>query len=656
MPTAPSTPPKGSRAPRAARGTPSTLWKLLTGELWVVLVLTAAILVAIISFAAAIKPLADGDIGAGDAVRLMALFAVPMLQFAVPFAGGFAATMAYHRFAADREAVAAHAGGLSHRTLLVPALATGLVLGVAVAALSGTVIPRFLRSAESLIARDVARVIAAPLARGHTLTLDSWDIHAERVFDLEPDPAAGVLDHLVLEGVVLARAAHLSPTGRDGSGAAAGNPGNGSGRQTVYLSADRIDLLLFHVETAALGGAPTATTDSTRRQLDDARRRRGGNAGGPGGGTAVVPVLENVGGVAPDEAGLTRVALSRYRFERPLVIPRAFDDDPKYLTFNELLETLDEPRRIGSVDRAAWSLARALAERRLIEGIRSRLDGGFDLAFRQGETEVGVSGARAEVRGGRVRLTPIVRGGGRFEVTVTPAEGSAVVHLARSGELRFDDDASLAGLLGLASVGGGAGVSPRPRALLTLALDDAVTARIEDAASRGAGESGGVEGVGEGRDFSLSGLSMGEASLISEGALGVEELLAVGEGTVGTEGVVGADGLLDDEIARRSERLRERIGSLEREIVSKLNESLAYAAASVIMVVLGGVMALRLRESLPLVVYLWSFGPALVAVITISSGQTLASQQGVAGLVLLWGGVAGLGVLTVRQYRVLAQR
>jgi hypothetical protein len=43
-------------------------------------------------------------------------------------------------------------------------------------------------------------------------------------------------------------------------------------------------------------------------------------------------------------------------------------------------------------------------------------------------------------------------------------------------------------------------------------------------------------------------------------------------------------------------------------------------------------------------VYLWSFFPALIAVITISAGQQASHQSGLWGLGLLWSGV---GVLVV---------
>ena len=86
---------------------------------------------------------------------------------------------------------------------------------------------------------------------------------------------------------------------------------------------------------------------------------------------------------------------------------------------------------------------------------------------------------------------------------------------------------------------------------------------------------------------------------------------------------------------------------LQREITSKQNERWALASSCLIMVVTGAVTAVRLRESPPLAVYLWSFFPALGAVITVMGGQQLTHESGAAGLFLLWGGVAGLGAYTL---------
>ncbi|HCT44065.1 MAG TPA: hypothetical protein DF699_02485, partial [Phycisphaerales bacterium] len=66
-------------------------------------------------------------------------------------------------------------------------------------------------------------------------------------------------------------------------------------------------------------------------------------------------------------------------------------------------------------------------------------------------------------------------------------------------------------------------------------------------------------------------------------------------------------------------RLRLQIDDLQREILSKQHERWAMSLAAFTMVLAGSVIALRLRNAQPLVVYLWSFFPALGTIIMIAS-------------------------------------
>ena len=110
----------------------------------------------------------------------------------------------------------------------------------------------------------------------------------------------------------------------------------------------------------------------------------------------------------------------------------------------------------------------------------------------------------------------------------------------------------------------------------------------------------------------------------------------------------------DPGVSEAARELRQKTRDFRREVLSKRHERLGYAAACFVMVLAGAVMGMRLRESLPLPVYLWSFFPALIAVITVSAGQGVTHKTGEAGLVLLWGGVAGLAAFTYSQYRKLS--
>ena len=114
-----------------------------------------------------------------------------------------------------------------------------------------------------------------------------------------------------------------------------------------------------------------------------------------------------------------------------------------------------------------------------------------------------------------------------------------------------------------------------------------------------------------------------------------------------------ADADPDSYIATMSRQLEREIGFLKREVLSKQHERLAMSAQCLVMVVLGAVMALKLSHATPLVVYLWSFFPAILSVMMLESGQQLTHDQGLIGLPLLWGAIAGLGVLAFVAYRGL---
>jgi hypothetical protein len=102
--------------------------------------------------------------------------------------------------------------------------------------------------------------------------------------------------------------------------------------------------------------------------------------------------------------------------------------------------------------------------------------------------------------------------------------------------------------------------------------------------------------------------------------------------------------------------LNHETAEMLREITSKQHERLAASLACVVTIIAGAIMAMRLRDSLPLPVYLWSFIPALAALFTIAGGQSVTYRQGNAGLLLLYGGIAVLTVWTLIQYRKLAMR
>jgi lipopolysaccharide export LptBFGC system permease protein LptF len=109
----------------------------------------------------------------------------------------------------------------------------------------------------------------------------------------------------------------------------------------------------------------------------------------------------------------------------------------------------------------------------------------------------------------------------------------------------------------------------------------------------------------------------------------------------------------DPQVGPAAAYLDECVENLKRNVISKQHERVADSAACLVMIVCGAVTALRLGSSMPLTVYLWSFFPALLTVITISSGQQTTRHLGLQGLAVLWGGVALLAAYAAGAYWIV---
>ncbi|MFU8827828.1 MAG: LptF/LptG family permease [Phycisphaerales bacterium] len=597
----------------ASRRPPLILWRYLTIELARTLLLVGTALIVLVSFAAAIRPLAKGDVGLGDAIRLMVLLAVPMAQFALPFAAGFAATMVYHRFGSDNEAVACRAGGIPQRSILVPAMFIGLVLALIVAALSNSVMPRFFRAAEHIVARDVARVIIAPIRTGRPIRLGNWDLYADEIYRPELPRGSVAMDHLILLGVI---GAEIDPEGVT--------------RQ--FISARRVDMWL---------------TEATPEETGT------GEAG-----TSVQLAFTEPTGLIPE--GDVNFSIGTLGTGR-LILPSSFSDDPKMLTFREMREARRDPRLMDAADRRARQLALEIGRQRVASAIGDRVqyDGRLVLQ-REGEL-ISIEADRIAPEGERWRLSstrgdlnePLIR------VVVTSDRGFSRTHFAQGATLRFSDSQGLTGGLGMSGIQvaepdeRGSDASPL---VLTLELERVVTLDSAMAGADGATETGpgadaarAAANLGAQQDrLPYSGLVLASERLLAESDWPVEALLERAE-------ELELAGLSNLGVQRAAEQLRDRVERQDREIVSKMHERVAYVFAVLLMAVISAILALRLRDSLPLPVFMWSFFPALAAVITISTGQNMMQKAGGPGIFVLWGGVVLLACFGVQQYRALVR-
>ena len=309
---------------------PFTLWTSIAGHMLRLVFISAAVLVFVIAFAATIKPLAEGKLDAPDALRFMLLAMAPMMAYALPFAAGFAATLVYHRMAIDHEAVAAHLGGLSHRSILMPAIMTAIVLMGVVALLSDQVIPRFLRGMQQMVTVDISRMFARQIARGNAVQQKGMLIYADEARSFGPEQSSGALDRLAFRNFA---ALELD---------AAGSP-------ETEVSSASAEMWLFPAEEADRDGAT-----------------KGGAAGGAQGQSRIVMRMEDVVAVRQGDwtAGGKDMTL-RWN------TPDPFRDKPSFLTYGEMRGLKAVPERMSGIDFPRRDLAYRLAERGGREGLEA---------------------------------------------------------------------------------------------------------------------------------------------------------------------------------------------------------------------------------------------------------------------------------------------
>jgi lipopolysaccharide export LptBFGC system permease protein LptF len=586
-----------------ARRPPVIVWLYALLSMWKLLLLTAAVLVCVISFAAAIKPLADGKLSAGDTLKYMLLAMPAMLQYALPFAAGFGATLAYHRLSADNEAIACHAGGVSHRALLVPAAVSGVVLAGTVFVLANTVMPLVLRQMAEMVAKDAGTLLHNTLRRGDAVQFGDVVLHADYAAApvVDDQSADGSSQRLRLGGVLVLLL-------------------DDAGSVETEITARIATVWLTQVGTPGQRGRATRVTIRPEDYFVYSKNRR-------------------------------------FQSEKAVfveTIPSDFKDDPKYLSWKSLQELRRAPDTMNFIDQRRRALAEGLVQREIIERAREQL------ATRGSAELVDDSGGTVTVRGSKLRLKA---GEDGWEVLADGASGAEERPIIAQQTTAPGDETktryslrAARAFIDLPKPGDRDDVR-RARAAMDLGDSNAdgeealwVVLRFEDVrmSSDASGNSDTAPRAGVLSERVIRGLRLKDLAL--------PQVLDRSSSDLNATAAQWLEKRPDDGVIRRlRDDLASRSQDLFREITSKQHERLAAAVACLVMILTGAVMALRLRDSLPLAVYLWSFFPALAAVVTISAGQQLTHEHGMIGLLVLWGGVGALGVYAFSQYRLLAR-
>lgn len=558
---------------------PWTLWLSMSVEVWRLVLLTTLVLVTVVAFALAIKPLASGQLGPVEAVRFMLVAMPPMLSYALPFASCFGATLAYHRMVADNEVVAAHAAGLSHRSVLAPAVVSGIVLALLLALLNAQIIPRFVRTMQEMIADDLARVIVNKIESGQPVERRDMILSAKTARVLDASDVPGASTRLWLTGVAMLMLDDQRMP-----------------RHEVFADAAQVTLMP--------GGRDPELGDVPGQVLFQIKS-----------GTAYT-------------ADGSEVSVTGQTFARPL--PSAFRDDPGFLTTQELAALDREPERMNFIDWRRVDLAYHIAAREVLRRIAEDLRMGGSVRFeREGETIV----VRAEGLRGR-ETSPGIR---EYWLRRLQRSGMVEVEVRREdpgGATRLDTFEARTAIMHV-----DLGQDWRTRELtLDLALRNFAPADIEsDAIDQ---RSVPLRTESEWTGLRLPGNP--ENDLLS---MGSTELLARSREWLASVADVG--------LAITADALARRVDQLGREVAGTRHERMAMASSCLVMIVGGALASMRLKTAQPLVIYCWAFFPAIAAIVTIATGKEMVHRSGLEWLVVLWGGVAGIGILGLLSYRVV---
>ena len=130
------------------------------------------------------------------------------------------------------------------------------------------------------------------------------------------------------------------------------------------------------------------------------------------------------------------------------------------------------------------------------------------------------------------------------------------------------------------------------------------------------------------------------------GSLSIDELV----GLVRSQGTSSKD--MNDQVALI---IRKKAGLLSQ-VTSRINSRFALSLTTLLLLLLGSILAVLLKRSMPLTVYMWAFLPALLDLVLISSGSSMI-RAGTTwmGLLTLWSGNLLLLLLIALAYRRLAR-
>ena len=543
---------------------PWILFRHFLLELSKVLLLTTTVIVVVIAFGAVIKPLSGNLLGPGGILKYIVLAMVPMLQYALPFSSGFAATIVTHRFASDNEIQAMSVSGISYFVILLPQMVLGIVLTIFMFFLVQTAIPRFLGLMSDVITHDAAQVFVGTIRSGEAFRAGNFMIYADRI-ELDDKLSDPSLQRIRMEGVAAIEI--------DGAG---------------------------HLGTEFVARSGSADLYSAGSDL------------------IVKVAFRDATVLRPGESTVAFMALVE---PMPTLIDCGWERSPKYLPWSELVDVVRDPSKGALVTIERSNHWEAIAPALLIEQL------GSELAPSGNGRLVGEEAGRAyEIHDAML--------GGNGLIPRPPAKRLTVIE--REGDVSLREASTVsAELIATTNSNGMSGTSR-----LDLVLNDPRTRNL-----RG----------GDERTVRWPARVVGLAVDNSPPQLSVQEE------------VTKAQWLAQQTtppLAAYAPAAKRFVGAVEEAISVTLYEAISHVwmrfaqpISVVLMLVLGGILAIWRRESLPLTIFLLAFVPAIANVLLIASGQSILRSSKVGfGLTVMWMGNAILLALILGIGRRMARR
>ena len=535
---------------------PWTLYRYILLDLLRIIGLTTAILVTVIAFGAAIKPLAnDRLLGAAQTAKYIGLIIVPMLQFALPFAAGFGATMSFYRMTTDNEVQAMAVSGISYRRVLVPVVGLGLALVLIMVVLTQWVIPVFWTLLVETIQRDVTKLFQVSIARGEAFEIGRMQIHAD--------------DMVVQE----------KPRGDDGPDTR---------------------LILVKVAAAEIDETGKIATDVTAAQaVVDIYRREGQ--------TLLKMTMSDTVALNADTGQL--VYSERFAPRQAIAVPTALDETPKALTRTRMLELRENPDGFHRVARAKDELAEGIRDVQLRRNIDSQLRDSGELLLMS--ENPGDTARHYAVRAGRIDSRGFFTARSDEPIQVYLLENSEPL-------LQFTpESAQLVRALGTS---------------LDTALFDLIIGRHQVLNVRSP-----AGGPNTRESLVIPNLRVAGQLDVDWTSRSGTELLKLGEQLANRHGVV----------RNKMEAFRAEVARLNNEITARLLNRYALSTTAVLLLALGATLAMLLRGTLPLTIYVLAFVPSILDLILISAGEQLLRDGKLWGHALMWSGNSVLVMMLV---------